>query len=472
MKFKLENRVRSGFVACFLLLALAFLISILTTNNLLRQIRLVNYNSQILQSLVKFSSAAKDLRSSFRGYILTNHRTAMQQYTTTRHELDSSAGNLQTMLSYNREYVYHLQQTQRLLRKEYALATRGFASYRRNHEVDSTLVAIAEQERLVTDSIIANTTYIQQIEDAELGKKMDKLMYYNDLVKKVNIASLILVITLVSYSLFIYNKENSAKRRADIKTMNYQSQLKRRIIDLKAANEELRTLRGNEKFSATGRVARTIAHEIRNPLTNINLACAHLSTDPELQKYAGLLEVIKGNSDRINQMITDLLNSTRFLELNFSRVSINELLDETLDAARDSLQLKKITTVKDYAQNICDVWVDKEKLKIAIFNIIINAIDAMDEGIGILTLKTAAAGGKCEVSITDNGIGMEEEVLNKLFDPYFTSKTSGTGLGLTNARNIVLNHKGNITVESKPGIGTTFYLMLDFFKEDQTLNKS
>lgn len=465
MKFKLENRVRFGFGACFILLSLAFLISIATTNNLLKQIRLVNYNSAIIQQLVKAAAASKDLREAFSTYMLTGKPSAVRQYNQVRNSVDSNISAMQKSLSYNSNYVYHLQLVQQQLSRHYLLARRGIIMYNASHGRDTSLQGITAELGQVTDAVIGDVNYIKHIEDGELNKKIDKLMYYNELVKKINITSLVLVITLVSYSLYIYNKENRAKQRADRKTQNYQEQLKKRILELKNANEELRTLRGNEKFSATGRVAQTIAHEIRNPLTNINLASAHLANDPALSAHASMLEIIDTSTKRINQMITDLLNSTRFQELDFNRVLINEVLDETLDAAKGSIQLKSVQVVRDYGEGICAVWADREKLKIAIFNIVINAIDAMEPEKGVLTLKTETLQQRCAVSISDNGSGIEEDLLNKLFDPYFTNKARGTGLGLTNARNIILNHKGEISVVSKPGSGSTFRILLDFARK-------
>jgi signal transduction histidine kinase len=240
-------------------------------------------------------------------------------------------------------------------------------------------------------------------------------------------------------------------------------------------------MRSIEKFAATGRIARTIAHEVRNPLTNINLAVeqlqaeldgqpagnmpptAPLSPDRSSPENAELmLAMISRNSARINGLITDLLNSTKFTELVYKRVSVNQLLDETLEGAKDRIHLKNITVTKDYSGGLCDIAVDVERIKIAFLNIIVNAVEAMEPGSGILQLRTLSKDGKCMVSITDNGPGIEEESLSKVFEPYFTSKPKGTGLGLANTQNIILNHNGHISFESKKGVGTTFTIQLDF----------
>jgi signal transduction histidine kinase len=107
------------------------------------------------------------------------------------------------------------------------------------------------------------------------------------------------------------------------------------------------------------------------------------------------------------------------------------------------------------------VEVDADKMKIALLNIIVNAIEAMESEKGVLAITTKAVRDKCLIEIKDNGQGMNEETMQKLFEPYFTNKLKGAGLGLTNTQNIVLNHKGSISVSSKLGEGSTFTIMLN-----------
>ena len=138
------------------------------------------------------------------------------------------------------------------------------------------------------------------------------------------------------------------------------------------------------------------------------------------------------------------------------------MLDESLILASDRIALYNIAVKKNYSSDICDVAVDKEKLKIAFLNIIVNAIEAMEPGKGILSITTRGENNKCVVEIGDNGSGMDKESLGRLFEPYFTSKPKGNGLGLTNTQNIILNHRGTIQADSEKGKGTTFIITLDF----------
>ena len=228
---------------------------------------------------------------------------------------------------------------------------------------------------------------------------------------------------------------------------------------------KLRELKSMEKFTATGRVARTIAHEVRNPLTNISLAAEQLQElTTQNNESSMLLDMIGRNSIRINQLISDLLNATKIIELNIRPVSINKILDETLEMAADRLDLSQVKVEKNYASDVCNVMVDEEKIKIAFLNIIVNAIEAMEKSKGILYLRTKNAGDACIIEIEDNGNGMDDDTLQKLFEPYFTSKPNGNGLGLTNCQNIILSHRGNITVRSTLREGTSFIVMLKMVK--------
>jgi signal transduction histidine kinase len=173
-----------------------------------------------------------------------------------------------------------------------------------------------------------------------------------------------------------------------------------------------------------------------------------------------LLDMISRNSIRINQLISDLLTATKAIELNIHKVSINRVLDEALEMAADRLDLSQVKVQKDYATGICDVAVDEKKIKIAFLNIIVNAIEAMEKYKGVLMLRTKKTGDQCTIEIEDNGAGMDEDTLQKLFEPYFTNKSKGNGLGLTNCQNIIMSHRGKVSVQSKPGKGSLFIVTL------------
>lgn len=296
-----------------------------------------------------------------------------------------------------------------------------------------------------------------------LNSTSSELQARFNMLNLIIVISLVLAFAMVIFGFLTYVRENNARRQADSKLDDYQEELKQRINQLANANRELIQMRSIEKFAATGRIARTIAHEVRNPLTNINLAIEQIKADfpQQINDLSHLFDMVTRNSNRINQLITDLLNSTKFSELDHKTISLWSIMDETLELAKDRIELNNIKLIRTYDRKNCLVWADVDKLRIAFLNIIVNAIEAMEAGKGVLRIGISQKEAKYIVTIEDNGIGMDNESLTRVFEPYFTSKIKGTGLGLTNTQNIILNHKGNISVESEPKKGTIFSIIMN-----------
>jgi len=233
------------------------------------------------------------------------------------------------------------------------------------------------------------------------------------------------------------------------------------IHDITRRKKAERDLVIAEKLALTGRVVRTLAHEVRNPLTNINLAVEQIEDDLNNPDFLPYIEIIKRNGRRINDLITELLQSSKPSEVKAARHSINKVLDDTIALASDRAVLKNINIVKNYSHDICDVTVDQEKMKVAFLNIIINAIEAMPEKGGVLTITTTAKDDRCIITIEDNGTGISKDNIGKLFEPYFTGKPNGVGLGLATTHNILQSHNAGIEVDSEPGTGTKFIISLN-----------
>lgn len=218
-----------------------------------------------------------------------------------------------------------------------------------------------------------------------------------------------------------------------------------------------------EKQTLTGKVARVIAHEIKNPLTNIHLSLAELrmilSDENSDEKPDDFLDIIDRNSKRINILIEDLLNATRFDTINLGDFYVHDIILEALEHVVDRAKLKEIKIEKDIQENVL-IKGDKEKLSIALLNILVNAIEAINAENGKLNIRAAAGKEHVSITITDNGKGISQQDLNKLFEPFFTSKHGGTGLGLTATHTIISKHDGNIKVSSELNKGTSFFITL------------
>jgi PAS domain S-box-containing protein len=229
------------------------------------------------------------------------------------------------------------------------------------------------------------------------------------------------------------------------------------IQDITARKKDERDNLLFEKMAATGRLVRTLAHEVRNPLTNINLSLDQMGEDFEEEDAKFFLDIIRRNSQRINDLITELLNTSRPSEVIFSRLDLKEVLESTIELAIDRINLKGITLIQNLSDKIV-LDLDKSKISIAFLNIIINAVEAMQEGKGILTIDTTLNSKNAVVTIKDNGIGISQEHISRLFEPYFTSKNNGIGLGLAATLNIIQSHKARVEVESEMGKSTTFII--------------
>lgn len=237
------------------------------------------------------------------------------------------------------------------------------------------------------------------------------------------------------------------------------------LSSLKAREEEELNLK---KFSSTGRIARLLAHEVKNPLTTIVLSADQLQSElskESLGESGDLIEVIRRNCDRINHLVSQLLDSTRFSDLDLREDSVEKLLDEALEQVIDRIELKGIKVTKLYRKENNKLPLDGEKLKIAFSNLFVNAIEAMTETGGKLALKTFIRGNQCQIEICDNGEGVAQENLERIFEPFFTLKVAGSGLGLTNTQNIIFSHGGTIRAKSEVGKGTCFLIRLNLSQE-------
>jgi signal transduction histidine kinase len=212
-----------------------------------------------------------------------------------------------------------------------------------------------------------------------------------------------------------------------------------------------------EKLGATGRLVRTLAHEVRNPLNNINMSVEQLvHTGTENEESTLFLDIIQRNSKRIGDIITELLDTARPTELTFEKHTVQAIMDEAIAEALDRITLQHINMQIRYINAPCYLMANKEKLRIAFLNIVINAVEAMTPGIGVLTITIDTAKDVHIVTIKDNGCGIPEENVSRLFEPYFTSKRNGMGLGLAATLNILQSHKANIDVTSVLKQGTVF----------------
>jgi PAS domain S-box-containing protein len=217
-----------------------------------------------------------------------------------------------------------------------------------------------------------------------------------------------------------------------------------------------------EKLGAANRLVRALAHEVRNPLNNINLSIEQLQQESPGDTGQVYMDIISRNSKRINDLITELLVSSSLPPENIrERKSLQQILDETIAAIIDRIILKKVNWKVSYPEEPAFILGDSLKLKIAFTNIIINAIEAMHENKGELCISVTGQNGHYLVSIKDNGTGISKETMAHLFEPYFTFKRNGLGLGLATTLNIIQSHKASIDVQTDVNQGSNFILKFE-----------
>ncbi|MDD2308052.1 MAG: ATP-binding protein [Desulfuromonadaceae bacterium] len=220
-----------------------------------------------------------------------------------------------------------------------------------------------------------------------------------------------------------------------------------------------------EHLSRVGQLASGIAHEIRNPLNYISLAIDHLKTEilpcsgdkrSELEELAGK---IKEEVRRANYMVVNFMNYGRPLKLRRAEIAYRELLAKVLPLLQDRLRELHIVVDLQIPPDLPPLWIDGELFRNAILNFITNASQAMPDG-GTITLGALLDGGEVRLTFSDQGSGISPDDLGKIFQPYFTTKDVGIGLGLAITERIIKEHGGSIEIESTVGSGTTFTVSL------------
>jgi len=236
--------------------------------------------------------------------------------------------------------------------------------------------------------------------------------------------------------------------------------------------EEIRQIQSklmrSEKLASLGELVAGIAHEINNPLTSIMIFSSIVLKNPMLDpQLKSDLEMILRQTQRCAEIVGRLLEFGRETVPQRKQESVNRVMDRTLALVERQASFQDIAIIKEYEEDIPDVFIDPGQIKQVFMNMLINASQAMPHG-GRLTLKTGRVEENVYIVISDTGSGIAEENLKKIFDPFFTTKDhDGTGLGLSVSYGIIENHRGEIEVFSAVGEGTTFTIRLPIRHDEE-----
>ncbi|MDH7477476.1 MAG: PAS domain S-box protein [Candidatus Bathyarchaeota archaeon] len=221
----------------------------------------------------------------------------------------------------------------------------------------------------------------------------------------------------------------------------------------KALKETREQLIKSERLAAIGQVAAMVGHDLRNPLTGIKGAVYYLKNKlgPSVDKnVSGMLRLIEENVEYANKIISDLMEYSREIKLELNETTPKAIVTETLS----TMEIPEGIQFLDLTQDNPKIKVDIDKMKRVLGNIIRNAVDAMPKG-GKITITSKESNGNLEIAFTDTGTGIPKDVLEKIWMPFFTTKSKGMGLGLPICKRLVEAHGGKISIENKVGEGTT-----------------
>ena len=246
------------------------------------------------------------------------------------------------------------------------------------------------------------------------------------------------------------------------------------IEDVTEKKSKEARLRRAENLAALTTLAAGVAHEIKNPLGSIGIhiqliqkAIGNRKTI-ETESIKEYITVINEEIDRLNRIVVDFLFAVRPMDTHLEDNDINVVIRELLDFLKYELDEANVKLETSFADQLPRIKIDPKYIKHALLNLIKNALYAMPNG-GTLRIETGRREDTVYVKVIDNGVGIPEENIDKIFEPYFTTKDFGTGLGLTLVYKIVKEHQGDISVRSKEGEGTEFTLNFPIPQKEKKL---
>lgn len=342
----------------------------------------------------------------------------------------------------------------------------------------------------IGDTIITKSQWMAKTANDALREKttaaMNKVSSSKRILAGTLVFALLVVILISLYLITSITRPVASLLNATrtIKTGNLQFRIQEELKDefkelassfnemAVSLQEQYHKLQQTERLAVVGELAAGMAHEIKNPLAGIKVSIEVLSQELDIEQedreiFLGVINEV----DRINALLNSLLSYARPPKPASVSFDVHEILDATIKSAQYSLKTrsydteqkrKEIDFVRDFSPDVPNITADPAQLKQVFLNLVLNAIDAISER-GTITVQTRKfPNDTVEISISDNGKGMESQIIDKIFNPFFTTKSNGTGLGLAVSKRLVeQHHGGSISVVNNPyGMGVTFTITL------------
>jgi two-component system sensor histidine kinase HydH len=225
----------------------------------------------------------------------------------------------------------------------------------------------------------------------------------------------------------------------------------------------------SQKLASIGRLAAGVAHEIRNPLSSIKgFATYFRNRYQDIDKDRQTANVMINEVDRLDRVVGQLLELARPIQITPQQTELSAFIKESIHVILQQLEENDLRLALPPQEQPCLLNIDRDKISQVLLNLYLNAIDAMGpQGILKLDFWCDTEADTAHISVTDSGKGIDQKDLPKIFDPYYTTKPTGTGLGLAIVHNILEAHQGNITVDSKTGVGTTVTIIVPSIKQEK-----
>jgi signal transduction histidine kinase len=251
------------------------------------------------------------------------------------------------------------------------------------------------------------------------------------------------------------------KRKLEEEIRSHTEELETRVAERTAELVEThKRLVNQERIGALGRAAAQVAHEVKNPLAGLLLYSLHLkgkaTSFSENEKY--LVDKIVDTINHLNSRVEQILGFARPVNLTLRPGNLNQMVNDVLELLRPQLTANKVEVRLSLDQHASDGMFDDASIRGALMNLMLNSIEAMPDG-GTLSITADRISDALRLEIVDTGRGIGEEEAKKIFEPFYTTKTNGLGLGMPYARKIVEQHGGSIGLNSRPGAGTTISII-------------
>ncbi len=279
------------------------------------------------------------------------------------------------------------------------------------------------------------------------------------------VPQLLLRVALLPWVGFLTQQLSNENR---IRAQNYQAVAEQLAVANKSLQEAEAAMRRSDRLAALGQLTAGLAHELRNPISTIRTSSEMLmKTIPAGNDVAlELAGYIGSEVDRTNSLITRFLEFARPLRLRLDEQDVTACIDRAVAQVERHTPPLNVCIYKNYSPDVRPFLFDAELMELVFYNLLLNAAQASPPK-GAVTVKTRPVNGEVEISVIDRGVGIDAKHMENIFNPFFTTKTDGVGLGLAIVSKIVDEHGGHILVESRPGEGSVFLAYLPVRHESQ-----